>query len=70
MARSTGKALDLSAGDLVVDIAGNDGTLLAEFHEELGVSVLNVDPAGNISKIAIDRGVPTINEFWSGDVAE
>jgi dTDP-4-dehydrorhamnose reductase len=70
MARSTGMALDLSAGDLVVDIAGNDGTLLVEFHAELGVSVLNVDPAGNISKIAIDRGVPTINEFWSGDVAE
>lgn len=70
MARSTGNALRLSAGDLVVDIAGNDGTLLAEFHEELGVNVLNVDPAGNISKIAIDRGVPTINEFWSVDVAE
>ncbi|MDG2375122.1 MAG: methyltransferase domain-containing protein, partial [Woeseiaceae bacterium] len=70
MARSLGNALGLSADDLVVDIAGNDGTLLAEFHDELGVSVLNVDPAENISKVAIDRGVPTINEFWSGAIAE
>ncbi|MDH3440814.1 MAG: sugar nucleotide-binding protein [Gammaproteobacteria bacterium] len=70
MARSAGKSLKLSSGDLVVDIAGNDGTLLAEFADELGVSVLNVDPAENISKIAEERGIPTINDFWSGAVAE
>jgi len=70
MARSVGAALHLQASDLVVDIAGNDGALLAEFKDELGVSVLNVDPAENISKIAIERGIPTINDFWSSDIAK
>lgn len=69
MAASVGEKLDLSAADLVVDIAGNDGTLLAEFRDELGVRVLNVDPATNIAAIAVERGVPTISNFWSMDVA-
>ena len=56
MARSVGDALSLGAGDLVIDVAGNDGTLLAEFSDELGVSVLNVDPAANIAAIATNRG--------------
>lgn len=70
MARSIGPQLGLGADDLVVDIAGNDGTLLAEFKDELGVRVLNVDPATNIAAIAEERGVATINDFWSADVAE
>ena len=69
MARSVGTILGLGPKDLVVDIAGNDGTLLLEFKEELGVKVLNVDPAENISAIAEERGIPTINAFWSSDVA-
>ena len=70
MARSTGGRLGLTNSDLVVDIAGNDGTLLAEFAEELGVQVLNVDPAENIATIAEGRGIPTINDFWSEKVAK
>ena len=69
MAKSVRDPLGLSEGDLVVDVAGNDGTLLVEFKEELGVKVLNVDPAENISVIAEERGIPTINDFWSTDVA-
>ncbi len=69
MARSADTRLDLTRGDLVVDIAGNDGTLLAEFADELGVEVLNVDPAENIAKIAEERGIPTINDFWSEKIA-
>lgn len=69
MAKSVRDPLALSEGDLVVDVAGNDGTLLVEFKEELGVKVLNVDPAENISVIAEERGIPTINDFWSTDVA-
>ena len=69
MAISAGERLGLSSGDLVVDIAGNDGTLLAEFTEELGVDVLNVDPAENIARIAKERSIPTINDFWSAEIA-
>ena len=70
MAKSTGAALNLSPDDLVVDIAGNDGALLNQFREALGVKVLNVDPASNISEIARAAGIPTLNEFWSADVAQ
>jgi hypothetical protein len=70
MAKSVGGPLGLTAKDLVVDIAGNDGTLLAEFSGELGVNVLNVDPAENIAAISEARGIPTINDFWSTEIAE
>lgn len=70
MAKSAGSKLGLAGGNLVVDIAGNDGTLLAEFRDELGVDVLNVDPAGNIAKLAEGRGIPTINDFWSASIAK
>jgi 2-polyprenyl-3-methyl-5-hydroxy-6-metoxy-1,4-benzoquinol methylase len=59
----------LQTGDLVVDIAGNDGALLSVFKEELGVSVVNVDPAENLAAIAEAAGVPTITSFWGADVA-
>ena len=70
MARSIGQRLDLKTSDLVVDIAGNDGSLLSEFNDELGVRVVNVDPAENMVTIAESRGITTINDFWSKDVAQ
>lgn len=70
MAESTRDALGLTSDDLVVDIAGNDGALLKEFKGVLGVKVLNVDPAENIAAIAEADGIPTLNEFWSMDVAQ
>lgn len=60
----------LQQGDLVVDIAGNDGTLLKEFKDIVGVRVLNVDPAANIAAISTARGIPVINTFWSAETAE
>lgn len=69
MAKSVRDSLSLTDNDLVVDIAGNDGALLAEFRDEIGVEVLNVDPAENIAAIAESRGIATINDFWSEDIA-
>ena len=69
MARSVRDSLGLGEGDLVVDIAGNDGALLVEFKDELGVNVVNVDPAENLAEIAEAAGVPTITAFWDADVA-
>jgi SAM-dependent methyltransferase len=70
MAQGVGAKLGLDESDLVVDIAGNDGALLYEFKDELGVRVVNVDPAENICEIAEERGVPSIVDFWSDAVAE
>lgn len=70
MARSVKEPLQIGSGDLVIDIAGNDGALLAEFRDELGVTVVNVDPAENISAIAESSGITTLTKFWSQEVAE
>jgi len=58
---------ELNETSLVVDIGSNDGTLLSGFD---GVRILGVEPAKNISKIANDAGIKTLNEFFSTDVAK
>lgn len=70
MAKSLRDSLGLKEGDLVVDVAGNDGALLAVFKDELGVRVVNVDPAENLAEIAEAAGVPTITRFWGSEAAE
>ncbi len=70
MAHSLRESLGLKPGDLVVDIAGNDGALLAVFKDELDVRVVNVDPAQNLAAIAEAAGVPTISKFWGPETAE
>jgi hypothetical protein len=57
----------LQKGSLVVDIGSNDGTLLHGFKDR-GMKVLGVEPT-NISKIAVDNGIPTVQAFFSRDVA-
>lgn len=52
-----------SDASLVIDIGGNDGTLLTKF-KALGFDVLNVDPTPEATQIAIDRGIPTRQEFF------
>lgn len=47
----------------VIDVGGNDGTLLTKFRE-LNWDVLNVDPTPEATQIAIDRGIPTRQEFF------
>ena len=53
-----------------IDIAGNDGTLLKEFKEEIGLKVLNVDPAANLAAISEAQGIPTIADFWGQEVGD
>lgn len=69
MAQTVRDSLGLVADDLVVDVAGNDGALLSVFKEELGVRVVNVDPAENLASIAEAKGVTTIIGFWGDDAA-
>jgi SAM-dependent methyltransferase len=52
----------------VLDIASNDGSLLAEFRKR-GHSVLGVDPATNLMPLAALKGVETINNYWTEDFA-
>ena len=52
----------ISEEDLVVDIGSNDGNLLSNFKNY--TRVLGVTPE-NIGKIAIEKGIPTILEYFT-----
>ena len=54
----------LRAGDLVLEVASNDGTLLKAF-APFGVRTLGIEPAANIAEMARAAGVETITEFFS-----
>ncbi len=56
-------------GDLVMEIGSNDG-VLAGAVQALGPRVLGVDPAVNVVKIANERGIPTLPEFFTAAIAE
>lgn len=63
------KRLNLSPESLVLEIASNDGAQL-QFFKELGIKILGVDPAQNIAKIANEKGIPTIPEFFNYNFAK
>ena len=70
MAKEMKARLGLTQDSYMIDIAGNDGTLLKEFKEEIGLNVLNIDPASNLTAIAKARGIPSMTEFWSMTTAQ
>jgi len=55
--------------DLVVEMGSNDGILL-QFFKNNNFRVLGVDPAKNIAKVACERGVETIADFFSVSIAQ
>tara|TARA_B100000315_G_scaffold142755_1_gene131785 strand:+ start:93 stop:1337 length:1245 start_codon:yes stop_codon:yes gene_type:complete len=65
-ARSIVKKYNLSKDDLSVDIGCNTGVLLSAFKKS-NLKIVGVDPAPNICKISIRKGIPTINSFFNRD---
>lgn len=53
----------------VLDIGSNDGTQLKPY-KDLGYEVLGVESAKTPAKIAMERGIETINEFFNYDLAK
>ncbi len=58
----------LGAKSLVVEVASNDGYLLQNYRDA-GVKVLGVEPAQNVAKVAEERGVPTVADFFGDALA-
>jgi SAM-dependent methyltransferase len=54
---------ELNAKSQVVEIASNDGYLL-QYFDRRGIAVLGVEPAANVAKVAIEKGVPTEVAFF------
>ena len=70
MAKDLKREYNLGTESFHVDIAGNDGSLLNEFRDEIGLKVLNVDPASNLVAICEAQGIPAVADFWSLEVAQ
>jgi hypothetical protein len=60
--------LGLNEQSQVVEIASNDGYLLRNFVDK-GINVLGVEPAANVAKVAIERGIPTRVKFFGEETA-
>jgi SAM-dependent methyltransferase len=60
--------LALDEQSQVVEIASNDGYLLQYFRER-EIAVLGIEPAANVAEVAVEKGVPTVVEFFGEDVA-
>ena len=52
----------------VVELASNDGYLLQYFRERQ-VPVLGIEPAANVAKVALQKGIPTLVEFFGVQTA-
>lgn len=58
----------LQDGDIIVDIGGNDGTLLDTFrslnYSGEKISYLNIDPSVNLGKLSREKNIDTITAFF------
>jgi SAM-dependent methyltransferase len=61
--------LHLDQNSFVIEVASNDGYLLQHFVTR-GVPVLGIEPAGNVAKVALQKGVPTLVKFFGTALAE
>lgn len=69
LAKQAIKKADAKAGDLVLDIGSNDGTLLSAFKKQK-MKVLGVDPAENLARKANRDGINTICALFTDLLAK
>jgi hypothetical protein len=59
----------LGSSSFVVEAASNDGYLL-QYFVRAGIPALGIEPAANVAKAAVDKGVPTLVRFFGVHVAQ
>ena len=59
----------LGKNSLVVEVASNDGYLLQYYHRQ-GIPVLGIEPAVNVARVAEERGIRTLCEFFGEGLAQ
>jgi SAM-dependent methyltransferase len=62
------KEFGLNSQSLVVEVASNDGYLLQNFGSA-NVPCLGIEPAANIAKVAREKGIETLVEFFGAKIA-
>ena len=53
----------------IIEIASNDGYLLQYFKDK-NISVLGVEPTENTAKVAMEKGIESINDFFGSRLAK
>jgi len=59
-------------GTKIVDIGGNDGSLLDAFRSisNKKLELLNIDPSQNLAKLNTEKNIPFLTKFFSYDIAK
>lgn len=63
------KRFGIGPSQKVMEIASNDGYLLQHF-VAAGIPVLGIEPAANVAKVAIEKGIPAEIKFFGRDTAK
>jgi C-methyltransferase./Methyltransferase domain./Hypothetical methyltransferase. len=63
------KRLELNSNSKVIEIASNDGYLL-QFFKNKEIPVVGIEPAKNVAQEAEKKGIYTIKEFFSLELAD
>jgi hypothetical protein len=61
--------LGLKEQDLVIEVASNDGYLL-QYFIQAGIQTLGIEPAAGVAEVAINKGIPTVIDFFGKKLAE
>lgn len=59
----------LDKNSQVVEVASNDGYLL-QYFVAAGIPALGIEPARNVAQVAIEKGVPTLVDFFGKALAQ
>lgn len=54
----------LKSGSKIIEIGSNDGTFLKNFKDNKN-NIYGFEPSTNVAKIAVENGIPTINDFFN-----
>ena len=68
-ANNARQRFQLDSRSMVIEIASNDGYLLQNF-TAAGIPVLGIEPAANIARTAMDKGIPTQVAFFNSELAD
>lgn len=60
---------DLNQNSQVIEIASNDGYLLQYFQEK-AIPVLGIEPAANVARVAEEKGISTLVQFFGVETAK
>lgn len=62
-------AFNIDRNSFVLEIASNDGYLL-QYFKKYNIPMMGIEPASNIAKVAIEKGIPTDVAFFDTDYAK